>query len=118
MELQKIVLPAYTTMQRLIESSNRTERIRLENIIVDHLTESEKESLNSLLSDKYNGFYVFTWLQKYPPNFNTHAMRAHMERQSILAPLYRAACNVISKLGISNENIQYYGTIGYPLQYL
>jgi len=75
LEQYKIVLPAYTTMQRLIEHATSLERQRLEKIIAATLTTEEKEQFKELMTDQSKGFYLLTWLQKEPPNFNTYPMR-------------------------------------------
>jgi len=117
MDQHKIVLPAYTTIQRLIGHATGLERKRLEKIIVNALTIEEKEQLEQLLIDQSKGFYLLTWLQKEPPNFNTYPMRGQIERKLILQPLYKIADQVLNRLGISGENTRYYGqlSIYYPI---
>ncbi len=117
MEQYKIVLPAYSTMQRLIEHAMSLERQRLERIIDTVLTIKEKEQLKQLLTDQSKGFYQLTWLQKEPPNFSTYAMRGQIERKLILQSLYKIANRILVKLEISEENTRYYGQLAnhYPI---
>lgn len=117
MEQYKVVLPAYTTMQRLIEHAVSLERERLEKTIATALTEEENKLFKELLTDQSKGFYLLTWLQKEPPNFNTYPMRGQIERKLILQPLHKIANRILVKLDISVENTRYYGQLAthYPV---
>jgi len=117
MEQYKIVLPAYTTIQRLTEHAVSLERQRLEKIITTALAKEEKQLFKALLTDQSKGFYLLTWLQKEPPNFNTYPMRGQIERKLILHPLYKIANRILAKLDISGENTRYYGQLAthYPV---
>lgn len=111
LERQRIVLPAYTSLQRLIESALSEERNRLNRFIEQSLSEEQKKALDELLEDRSKGFYLLTWLQQEAPNLNPHTVRAQIERKIILQPLYQMAAKMIPQLEISPENIRYYGTL-------
>lgn len=112
LEKERIVLPGYSIMQRyIIGKSMTSERQRLETIINKQLSKEEHVLLGELLTEKDNGFYRFTWLQKEPPNFNSQSMRQQGRRKEILYPVYQLAKRIIPVLEISNENVRYYGTL-------
>lgn len=111
LEKHRIVLPAYTTMQRMIERAIYHERIRLEKLIENLLSEEQRKALEVLLNDQSHGFYLLTCLQQEPANFSNHAMRNQVVRKQALQHLYTLSKKVIPHLGISNESVRYYGSL-------
>ena len=111
LEQSRIVVPAYTTLQRLIEHATSQERARLEALITRHLGDEQKQQLDHLLEDRSRGVYLLTWLQQEAPNFKTGAMREEIARKRVLQPLYPLAQYVTAQLEIAPENVRYYGAL-------
>jgi len=111
LEEQKVVYPAYTTLQRLVESALSKERKRIEALLKIHLTDEQRLELEMLLNDQHQGMYLFTWLQKEPKNLKHHAMKGQAQRLRMLTPFYDLASNIIPCLDISNDNTRYYSML-------
>lgn len=111
-EQNRIVLPAYSIMQRHIISRALTgERHRLEELLAQHLTKASAIKMDNLINVKVGYYYGLTWLQQEVPNFNPQSIRRETERKQMLEPLFQVASRVLQKLAISNENITYYASL-------
>lgn len=120
MEEQRIVYPAYSTLQRLVENILSKERKRLELLLKIHLTDEIRLELELLLTDQHQGMYLFTWLQKEPKNLKYQAMRGQAQRLQMLILFYQSARKIIPLLEISNDNTRYYSNLSvhYTIQSL
>ena len=120
MEEQRVVYPAYSTLQRLVENILSKERRRLELLLKVHLTDEVRLELELLLTNQHQGMYIFTWLQKEPSNLKYQAMRGQAQRLQMLHPFYQSASKIIPLLDISNDNTRYYSNLAthYTIQSL
>lgn len=109
---KKIIVPAYSFLQRqIISQTIQNERQRLAKIIDLRLDDKEKALLDDLLEKPDTGMYPFTWLQKEPSSFKYYQLRGQLRRSELIAPIYKIVMRIRIELGISHENIRYYGSI-------
>lgn len=109
---QKLILPAYSFLQRdIISKVIHAEHKRLIVLIQKQVSPDEKQLIDALLEKPEDGMYPFTLLQKEPSGFEYHQIRQVLRRQKILYPIYEIAQRVCSKMEIANENIRYYGEL-------
>lgn len=109
---RKIILPAYSFLQRdVISPVIRAELGRLEQVIEQGITTSEKALLDELLIKPDGDRYPFTRLQKEPSSLQYYQIRRQLKNAAQLKPLYKIALRIHQQMDISNENMRYYGTI-------
>lgn len=109
---RKIILPSYSFLQRyIIGPAIRNEHQRLERIIDEQMSDADKALLDSLLEKPENGMYPFTMLQKEPSSLKYYQIRGQLKHSEILRPIYKMAFRICQQMGISGENIKYYGTL-------
>lgn len=115
LEVHKIILPAYSSIQRdIISQSIQLEQARLESLLTKLLSTENKNLLDQLLEPHPVGkvsFYLLTYLQQEPSDFQYQQMKRQLERKRWIASLYQLATDILPKLSISNENIKYYGSL-------
>jgi len=109
---KRIVLPGSSTMeQRIIGKALTLERKRLEKILAKQLSKEHAAQMDYLINEKIGYYYGLTWLQQEAPNFNPQSIRKETNRKEIIAPLFKLAQPLLEKLGVSNENINYYASL-------
>ena len=109
---QRIVLPGYSVMQRsIIGKAITLERIRLEGLLKKHLPNTQQQQLNNLLTERVEHYYKLSWIQQEATNFNPQSIRGEIKRKKVLNSLFKTGKPLIKKLGISNENINYYARL-------
>ena len=106
----RIVLPAYTTLQGIIGTAITTEERRLIRILQEHLTPSDIAVLDELF-DRTDGRYRLTALQRAPKNLDQGELRRERARASDLLPGYDLATRILPRLGISPEGVGYYASL-------
>lgn len=113
MELNRIVLPRYSSMQKdIIAQALINERKRLEFVIEQTLNPANLQQLQRLLEDKsIGGNYLLTWLQQEPSSFKYYQMRAQVLRKQQMKIIHDLSVRLIPNLVISNENIRYYASL-------
>jgi TnpA family transposase len=115
LEVNKIILPAYSFLQRhIISKALSAQQKRLEELLAHLLTDQNKELLDQLLKPHQVGkvsFYLLTFLQQEPSDFQYQQMKRQLERKNKVKILYELAQRVFGELDISNENIKYYGAL-------
>ncbi|MEM8528617.1 MAG: Tn3 family transposase, partial [Bacteroidota bacterium] len=108
----RIILPAYSFLQRqIISPILRAEQHRLEQIIANELSKAERALLDALLEKPEEGMYLFTQLQKEPSSFQYYQIRAQLKYAAQLKQIYKIVLRLYDQMGISNENIRYYGQL-------
>lgn len=113
MELNRIVLPRYSSMQKdIIAQALINERKRLESVVEQTLSPEDSQQLQRLLEDKSTGGnYLLTWLQQEPSSFKYYQMRAQVLRKQQMEIIHELSVRLIPNLAISNENIRYYASL-------
>lgn len=108
---RKIILPAYSFLQRhVISKVMQAEQRRLEKIIDAHMSSEEKSLVAALLEKPGDGMYPLTLLQKEPSSFDYYQIRRLLDRQKLLQPIYEIALRLCALMEIANENIRHYST--------
>lgn len=117
---RRIVLPGYTVLQQhIVSRALILERTRLEQLLNEYLSTEEVSSLDALLEKGETDFmtdqpyYLLTYLQQEPANFNYQTMRQQLERKALLRSAYDIAIRVLPQLDLSNENIYYYASLAH-----
>ena len=109
---KRIVLPGYSIIQRFIIGKALTlERKRLERILAKYLSKEHAAQMDYLINEKIGHYYGLTWLQQEAPNFKPQSIRKETNRKEIIEPLFKIAQPLLEKLGVSNENINYYASL-------
>lgn len=112
LEQKKVVLPAYSFLQRhIIGKAVTSERKRLEDLIQAILGNDYQLYLDKLINEKTGNWYTLTWLSRETPNFKPQSLRQETKRKAFIEPLYSTAKLLVEKLDISNENIHYYASL-------
>ena len=112
MENEKIIFPSYSSLQDLIGNAIIREEIRIKEIIQKQLTRKITMLLDKLFTVKNDQrFYDLTLLKQGPKNFNFKMIQAEIDKHKKYYPLYRFAKRFLPKLGISQHNIAYYGSL-------
>lgn len=111
LESQQVVLPGYTFLQEDIVGKALTkERSRLEAAISEKITPKIENMFKYLLkADK--DLYALTILKKEPKDFSYKEMSFEIKKCITVKPLFMFACQFLTDLEISNENIKYYASL-------
>lgn len=110
LEKAKLVLPAYSTMQKIISKAIIKERDRLSTLGLKHITTDVEKILQELLILEDNS-YMLTLLKKEPKSFNYKQVSQEIAKQRFLKPVYDFAKNFLPLLEISDNNIRYYASL-------
>ncbi len=111
---ERIMLPAYTTVQEVIIGKACTaEEHRLVDLLHTHLTSHDCAALAALF-EQHEGRYRLTKLQRAPKDLSHGQLRRERERGAELLPLYELAQRILPHLDLSHEAIAYYASlVGY-----
>ncbi len=111
---ERIILPAYTTVQEtIIGKAITAEEHRLVDLLHTHVTTHDRAALESLF-EKRDGRYRLTSLQRAPKDLSQSQLRRERERGAELLPFYELAQRILPLLDLSHEGIAYYASlIGY-----
>jgi Domain of unknown function (DUF4158) len=111
---ERIILPAYTTIQEtIIGKAITAEERRLVALLQTHMTPQNRADLEGLF-EKRDGRYRLTHLQQAPKDLGSGQLRREGERGAELLPFYELAARILPYLEISHEGIAYYASlVGY-----
>ena len=110
LEKSQVVIPSYSTMQKIISKILVEEKQRLSEIADKLITNDVDTMLQELLA-KEDKSYLLTLMKKEPKSFQYKQILQELDRQKILKPLYIFAKDFLPSLGISNDNIKYYASL-------
>ncbi len=109
---QKVIIPAYSFLQREIVSPTiRKEHLRLEQFIDNKMSDAEKRLVDGLLEKPKDDMHPFTLQQKEPSSFDYYQVRKLLIRQQQLHPIFEVAKKLCKQMDIANENIRYYSSL-------
>lgn len=111
LQKQKIVRPGYTTLQTIISESLTKERHRLKTFLKDNLTDNHKTKLLFLIQKDDSTLSELAALKQDAKNFNSSMMTLERKKHEVLKPLYETFKELMPKLDISMQNIDYYGSL-------
>lgn len=119
LEIERIVVPGYSTFQKIISAAINSEQQRLNTMIQEHLPDTIKAELDTLISQE-DGFYQLTALRKRAKDFSLNQMRKEIQKHTSIRVLYRFTCTFLPRLQLSNGNIHYYASLAeyYPVYQL
>ena len=110
LEKSRVVLPAYSTMQKIVSQAILAERERMAALAQQYMPPDVERAIDELFS-RDDRSYVLTLLKKEPKDFKYKQISREIEKQRILKPLYDFAKDFLPHLGVSNDNITYYGSL-------
>ncbi len=106
----KIIKPAYTPLQIIISNTLSNERNRIAKILNTSLDIESKNLLDQLMIRETN-LSTLAGFKQDAKNFGFKMMLKERQKQDILEPLYKAAKDILQKLDISKQNIDYYANL-------
>ena len=107
---QRIVRPAYSTMQKIIRDALTAERQRLEQLVEAALTDATRQTLQQLLV-RENTLSDLAALKQDAKSFRYRQMVLERQKRLTLSPLYAIAKALLPSLGLSKLNIAYYASL-------
>ncbi|MBF0299970.1 MAG: DUF4158 domain-containing protein, partial [Oligoflexia bacterium] len=112
LELNKIILPSYSTLQTIISNIINIEEKRLITITENKVSSNTRKELLGILADNSTlNFHELTFLKKEPKDFAFSQIRNEIKRLNLISKFYPLAASLIPELNISNENIAYYSSL-------
>ncbi|KQZ77684.1 transposase [Rhodanobacter sp. Root561] len=110
LERERVVLPAYTTLQDLIGHAVTTERMRLTQQLDAALTPAIRTHLDSLLQTDASVLDLRT-LRHEPNDFSLKALKAELDRRRFFEPLHAFAEQFLSTTQVSKESGKYFASL-------
>ena len=102
--------PGYTTLQTIITDALTAERRRLEHLIEGSLDADTNVALRNLLA-REDTLSELAALKQDAKNFRYRMMTSERQKRTTLAPMHHAAKTLLPRLGISQQNIDYYASL-------
>lgn len=109
---QRMVRPGYTTLQTIISEVLVDERKRLGRILNEMLDDSAKEALQRLLV-REDTLSELAAIKQDAKHFGYRMMALERQKRLILEPLYQLAAELLPKLAISRQNLNYYASLAH-----
>ena len=107
---ERIVAPAYKTLQDLVGRVVRGERDRISLLLEQDLSRDNRQRLDSLFeADEY--LSRVSALRKEPKDFSYQEMRREVQRRQMFAPLHEFAKTFLVKADISMDSRRYYASL-------
>ena len=107
---ERIVAPAYKSLQDLVGRVVSDERDRISQLLDQNLNRELRERLDSLFeADEY--LYRVSALRKEPKDFSYKEMRREVERRQCFDPLHEFAKSFLAKADISMDSRRYYASL-------
>lgn len=107
---KRIVLPGYSTLQKIMSESLNNEYARLENIMSTAINEDSKIIIEKLLIRDDMLSYLSV-LKQDAKDFKYKMMSIEREKLLTIKPLYKLAKQILPTLGISKKNILYHADL-------
>jgi len=107
---QRLVSPAYSSLQDIVGKALSDEQERMNASIREHLKPSDAQALNHLLNPT-SGFHEITQLKREPKDFSNTEIKREVERGQQILPLYLLSRSLLPILKLSNESIKYFASL-------
>lgn len=107
---KRIVLPAYSTLQRLITKSLAQEQDRISNIFQSVIKPEEQELIRQFLI-KDESLYPITIIKKDVRDFSYSELKDEIKRHNLLKPLFYMAVTAIKHTQHPRKTVDYYGSL-------
>ena len=111
LERVRIMTPAYSTLQNLVEKCIQDENNRLELLVEDYLPVANKKRLDDLLRRQEKFLHELTLLKRDPKDFSLHEIKQTIVKRDRINELYPHTGNLSQELEISEQNIHYYAEL-------
>ena len=112
-EKERIISPAYSSLQNLVGMVLQRESKRLEGMIEQVLPAMVKGSLDNLLVDRKEFIHELTLLKKDPKDFSYRETMKTIAQKGLLGKYYQYLTDLPKNLDISIQNTQYYASLVY-----
>jgi len=106
---EKIVAPSYRTLQDLLTGVFKTERQRLDAIIMK-VPDSIKKQLDEIIQND-NGLTELNVIRMDQKDFSYSALKLEVKKARKIALLYRLCKTLVPSLGLSNNAVRYYASL-------
>jgi hypothetical protein len=115
----KVIKPAYSTLQDIVSLTLKAEQNRLSSKLYNNADKSLRDQLDKLLQND-DLLYNLTLLKKDQKDFSTTEIKSTINKQQLIIALYQQSQNLIQSLDISEQNIIYYADLAefYTIQKL
>ena len=107
----KMLLLGYSTMQELIGNAIASEEKALSDLLKKYLSHNDWKFIGNIIR-KDNDEYILSALKKDPKSFRQKEIKTEIKKLTDHEDLYKIAKNILPKLSITNQNIQYYANLG------
>ena len=107
---EKQIRPGYTTLQAIISNALAGERKRLGDLVGAALNDQVKTAMQQLLV-RDNGLSELAAIKQDAKHFRYQMMVLERQKRMTLEPLYRVAKPLLSNLGVSQQNLDYYASL-------
>ena len=107
----KIILPAYSTIQKLISKAILTYEQELFDSLKFLIDSSLINNINNLLIKESKSRYQLTIIKAPPQNFSRKQASIERSKQEQLEPIFTQAKVILKKLDISNLSIKYFANL-------
>lgn len=107
---RKIVRPSYRTLQDLVSQAITTQRTHLRRVIREELDNDSRAIIQKLLT-KEEDLSGLAALKEDAKNFSFKIMRQERQKLATLKSVYLAAKRIVPKLGIAQQNVDYYASL-------
>lgn len=108
LDSQQIVMPGYSTLQKIVGKVLLDETKRLNTIMKQNFSKSIYKDLEEMLKSNEQKMYGITLLKHDAKGFNHKEIVKEISKRQASQVFYKAAKDLIPKLGISERNIRYY----------
>lgn len=106
----RVSIPGYSTLQKIISQASIEESARIQSVIKNNMSWEACRDINKLLEGDEE-MYGITLLKKDARGFNYLEGIKEINKKLSSQSIFDFAKNVIPKLGISNQNVQYYASL-------
>jgi len=106
---KQIAIPKYTVLQRLVSTVVNTEKVRLQNIIRDKLSDPLHEFMRQLLNT--HSSVPLSGLRNKAKDFTAPEMQKELTAFRYIQPHRQAIDSLVEALQISGHNIDYYASM-------
>ena len=108
---KRYILPAYSTMQKLISRALENHERRVIKVINNRITTDIAHKLDDLLSKESEHRYHLALIKAPPNSFTLMQATKEREKKDFLDNLYPIAKTILKEIGIGQQSIKYYARL-------
>jgi TnpA family transposase len=110
LQVQRIIRPKYTTLQTLVSTIINKERSRLAQIIRSHLSDKDKQLLESMIAEDET-LSKLAALKQDAKDFKPQMMITERKKLETLRPVHQIIKSLIPLLKLSQQNLHHYASL-------